>query len=222
MTSETQDSSGFILRSGRVFLHKSKKKQFLRLICFDDIRGVCIFKRVDYKWKSAAALAVEIPLQKVRILESAGRFTEVDDAFRDRFMSWSDKRLLRLSDKAKAVAKAEEKLLEEGDDEEELPKQAEIWLAARDASYELIKDLVSHEDPNENRDRLLTLAYSPRSALATANAHAAKLQVSAQKNLAPSSQIRLVRAGQERLARPGPSQGSTRPFLSNLKAILVR
>lgn len=218
MTPEAQVSSSFILRSGRVFLHKSKKHQHLRLICFDEFRGVCIFKKVDYKWKSAAALAIEIPLQTVRKLESVGRFKEVDDAFRDGFMSWSDKRLLRLSDKAKAVTKAEEKLLEEGDDEEELPKQAEMWLEARDASYELIKDLVSHEDPNENRERLLALAYSPRTSNVTASAHAAKLNVPLQKILRLLHKFAWFGLDKNALLSRDHLKGSTRPFARRFKS----
>lgn len=147
-----------VLTPGRVYLHHSRRKELLRLICIDAGRGQLIFKIVKSKWDRVEKFAKEMELDRALTLVRAGKLVEEPDYIRPSYLSLEDDKLKQLSGKT--------------------PEAAAAWLKARDDNYVLIRDLVEHDDPFKDRSNLLALAYSPLTCSAIVNAHAERVGVS--------------------------------------------
>lgn len=146
-----------VFTPGRVYMHRSRRKQLLRLICFDAVRDTLIFKLAQQKWDKFGKPAVELERKRARTLARKGKLLEESDYIRPSYLSLNDEQLKKESRKT-------------NDD-------AMTWLKTRDEAYALIKDLVSHDDPLQDRSDLLVAAYSPLTCVAVVRAHAKKMGV---------------------------------------------
>lgn len=157
MSSGDEEHVPALLKVGCLYLRRGRGDQLLRLICVDHERQIVILKPVAAKWDRVEKIAVELPLDEVRKLERLKQFEETGDYVRPPFLSLGDEELKRESGMS--------------------PEKASQWLAARDNSFEIIRELVSPTSGHESISQRLSKTYSPVTFSKVVREHAEKTNV---------------------------------------------
>jgi hypothetical protein len=116
--SNEQIADGVSLTTGKLYVHYSRKRRLLRLICWDKVVDELLFKEVDTKWDPMPKAAVALDRRGALGLVHKGRLSEVPETVRRQFMNNTPEAL-------------------EATDAE--------WFMASRSDYELIKPLVQPE-----------------------------------------------------------------------------
>lgn len=183
---------------GRVYMNHTKRRQLVRLICFDTVRDVLIFKLIEPRWNKVEKVAMEMKRETAHARARAGKLAEEPDYVRPEYLSLTDEELKEESRK--------------------LPDAAAAWLEARDGAYALIKDLVAYEDPQKDPSDRLIAAYSPLTSATVVNAHAKKVGIKPLKVKRLLHKYAWFGLDKNALLNLDPFKGRTGSFVTNYEA----